>query len=94
MIGLREEELKFINLLWSGSGRKSITSIGLDVDFKSIYTVHRNTSIFTCPALTSAGCYRPPWLTNQNCTTAVCPQKTGDLLSHDSHGFHLGNTAP
>lgn len=57
---------------WQGN----IKSIGLDGDLKSIYTVHRNTSIFTSPALKPAGCYIPPWPTNPNGTTAVCPQET------------------
>lgn len=64
------------------------------MDLKSNDTVHRNTSICTSPALKPAGCYTPPWLTNQNCTTAVCPKNTGDLPSHDYHSFHMGNITP
>lgn len=59
--------------------------MGLDMDFKNIYTGHKDssggTNIFAS-ALKAAGCYTPPWCTNQNCTTVVCPQKRGDLLSH------------
>lgn len=56
--------------------------MGLDVDLKTIYTVHKDssggTSVFI-PALKPAGCYMPPLLTNQNCTPLLFAHRTGEI---------------
>lgn len=85
MTGLTEEELGLLTLTtWCCSERRRVKSMHSDVGLKNIDTGRNDSSEGTgmfAPALKAAGRYLPPLLTNQSCTTAVCPQTRGLLLS-------------